>query len=227
MDEMEISHTPAYKKAFDAYLRRGTPIEWSLQQALVRGELSLKAAAPERPATHYIWRTRGDTKVRASHAANNGKVFAWDNPPPTGHPGEDYNCRCTAEPYYGFVINDPPIEEVYPELLLLPWLRIPRILNAWRLWALGRRESREWTLAKFKSDKRWANQFEDRNWTPEEITETIKYGKKYKAPNLPRKHDPGATATRYEYNGRYVVRDDQTREILQVSGPSHIPQNMP
>ncbi len=30
MDEMEISRTPAYKKAFNEYLRRGTPIEWSL-----------------------------------------------------------------------------------------------------------------------------------------------------------------------------------------------------
>lgn len=99
MDEWEISRTPAYKKAFNDYLRRGTPIEWSLQQAAARGELSLKADLPERPTTHYIWRTRGDNKVRASHAANNGKVFAWDNPPPTRHPGEDYGCRCWAEPY--------------------------------------------------------------------------------------------------------------------------------
>lgn len=25
--------------------------------------------------------------------------FSWDNPPSTGHPGEDYNCRCWAEPH--------------------------------------------------------------------------------------------------------------------------------
>lgn len=37
--------------------------------------------------------------MRSTHAANTGKIFAWDNPPETGHPGEDYNCRCTAEPY--------------------------------------------------------------------------------------------------------------------------------
>lgn len=82
---MIIDHN-IYRKAFQEYLRKGTPIEWSIKQ--------------ERPTTHYIWRTRGDDKVRASHAANNGQVFAWDNPPPTGHPGEDYGCRCTAEPYY-------------------------------------------------------------------------------------------------------------------------------
>lgn len=28
-----------------------------------------------------------------------GGSFSWDNPPQTGHPGEDYNCRCFAEPY--------------------------------------------------------------------------------------------------------------------------------
>ncbi len=99
MDEMELSRTPAYKKAFNDYLRRGVPIEWSLKaMAAARGELSLKAAQ-EHPTTHYVWRTRGDGKVRATHAANNGRIFSWDNPPPTGHPGEDYNCRCTAEPY--------------------------------------------------------------------------------------------------------------------------------
>jgi len=43
----------------------------------------------ERTPTHYIWSTAGDGKVRPSHAANDGKTFAWDNPPSTGHPGED------------------------------------------------------------------------------------------------------------------------------------------
>lgn len=53
----------------------------------------------ERPTTHYIWRTHGDDKVRPSHAANNGQVFAGDDPPETGHPGEDYGCYRTAEPF--------------------------------------------------------------------------------------------------------------------------------
>jgi len=125
------------------------------------------------------------------------------------------------------IINDPPIEEVYPELLILPLLRIPRILNAWRLWALNRRESREWSLSRYKSPKRWANQLQNRKWTPEEISETIKHGKRDKAPNLPRKNDPTATATRYEYDGRFVVRDDQTGEILQISDKDFIPREFP
>lgn len=68
-----------------------------MKQAAARGALSLKAA--EHPTTHYVWRTRGDGRVRATHAANNGRIFSWNNPPPTGHPGEDYGCRCVAEPY--------------------------------------------------------------------------------------------------------------------------------
>lgn len=86
--QMDIRKTPAYRKAFNAYLRRGIPLH-----------LSLKAVEDEHPTAQYIWRTQGDGKVRSSHAANNGRIFSWDDPPATGHPGEDYGCRCTAEPY--------------------------------------------------------------------------------------------------------------------------------
>lgn len=79
---------PLYRQAFNLYLRKGIPIH-----------LSLKAAEENRPTTHYIWRTAGDDKVRPSHAANNGKIFAWDNPPETGHPGAAQHCRCVAEGY--------------------------------------------------------------------------------------------------------------------------------
>lgn len=49
--------------------------------------------------THYFWRTSEDERVRPEHAANNGLRFAWDSPPAnTGHPGEDIQCRCTADP---------------------------------------------------------------------------------------------------------------------------------
>jgi len=59
----------------------------------------------------YTWRTMGDERVRGapgglypnavpSHFANEGKVFSWDDPPTdTGHPGDDFQCRCYAEPY--------------------------------------------------------------------------------------------------------------------------------
>lgn len=51
--------------------------------------------------THYIWSTSGDERVRDSHAENEGQIFSWENPPPTGHPTHDVNCRCIALPYFG------------------------------------------------------------------------------------------------------------------------------
>ena len=47
----------------------------------------------------YRWSTSEDERVREEHAANNGKVFRWDTPPPiTGHPGNDILCRCVERP---------------------------------------------------------------------------------------------------------------------------------
>lgn len=50
----------------------------------------------------YIWRTSGDSDVRHSHAAMNGKFVRWDSPPTldkmTGHAGAFPNCRCYPEP---------------------------------------------------------------------------------------------------------------------------------
>lgn len=52
--------------------------------------------------TEYEWITAGDERVREEHRANNGKVFKWNDPPDTGHPGEDINCRCIARPIIRF-----------------------------------------------------------------------------------------------------------------------------
>ena len=50
----------------------------------------------------YRWVTAGDERVRETHAANEGEIFDWDDPPAeTGHPGTDINCRCVAAPIIG------------------------------------------------------------------------------------------------------------------------------
>lgn len=54
----------------------------------------------------YIWRTKRDSKVRSAHAANDGKIFEWHNPPVTGHPGQEYGCRCRAVAYVQGVSED-------------------------------------------------------------------------------------------------------------------------
>ena len=48
--------------------------------------------------TDYIWIGVDDERERPSHVANNGKRFSYDNPPETGNPGEEINCRCAAAP---------------------------------------------------------------------------------------------------------------------------------
>lgn len=54
--------------------------------------------------TGYIWRTSGDERVRESHIEKDGQRFDWNAPPSdTGHPGEDIQCRCTAEPDLGSI----------------------------------------------------------------------------------------------------------------------------
>lgn len=37
--------------------------------------------------------------VREEHAENDDQVFAWANRPASGHPGEAWDYRCTAEPF--------------------------------------------------------------------------------------------------------------------------------
>jgi SPP1 gp7 family putative phage head morphogenesis protein len=62
--------------------------------------------------TEYIWTTVGDERVRETHAALDGQTFSYDDPPVTNdagdrnHPGEDYQCRCSAYPVL------PELEEI-------------------------------------------------------------------------------------------------------------------
>lgn len=45
----------------------------------------------------YRWRGVLDGRERDEHRDREGKVFAWDAPPPDGHPGQPIQCRCHAE----------------------------------------------------------------------------------------------------------------------------------
>lgn len=72
-----------------------------------------------------------------------------------------------------------------------------------------------WTLGKHKSALKWKNRMEQRGWTDREITETLKSGKKLPAIN---KVNPKNPAIRYVHpkTGKSLVRDERTKEILQV-----------
>jgi SPP1 gp7 family putative phage head morphogenesis protein len=54
--------------------------------------------------TRYTWASSQDERVREMHRELNGTVHSWNDPPVTNeqgdrnHPGEDYQCRCSALP---------------------------------------------------------------------------------------------------------------------------------
>lgn len=173
---------------------------------------ALNMSIADAPNGKYVWRTANDDRVRPSHAALNGTVRAWSDSP---DPGEDYNCRCWAEAYGdGETLYKDAIEPVYPELYIIPFMRGGSFVKlAWMAWRNLDKRDTKWTLGKHKKPQKWARQIEERDWTPQKITETIKYGWRHRAPN---KVNPRNTATRYEWGDNFVVQDDQTKEILQV-----------
>lgn len=62
--------------------------------------------------------------MRGAHAEYDDRVFRWDSPPPDGHPGAAYGCRCHAEPYPGPAATEQEleaeaIEPVYPEYYVI------------------------------------------------------------------------------------------------------------
>jgi hypothetical protein len=95
----------ARQRAFGTYLRYGRMPQIgpdrTEQKAIDPQQALAPAGAPTRPTRHYVWHTIGDERVRSAHALNNGRIFAWANPPQGGHPGTEPNCRCWPVPYFG------------------------------------------------------------------------------------------------------------------------------
>lgn len=86
---------------------RGLPVEFGTLEGRTRviardqvnklnGQLT-QARQENLGVTHYVWRTSGDERVRDRHVELDGQRFAWDSPPPDGHPGNPVQCRCVAE----------------------------------------------------------------------------------------------------------------------------------
>jgi hypothetical protein len=97
---------------------------------------------------------------------------------------------------------------------------VPKLIAAWRAWYFQREVSKTWKLGSHKSAKKWRNRLEKGDWTPEQITKTIQEGKAYPAPN---KVFAPNTATCYIRDGKFVVVDDVTNEVIQVSAPGYTP----
>ena len=65
--------------------------------------------------THYTWSTSHDERVRPEHKLRDGKLFAWDNPPSDGHPGQPIRCRCVAKPYTEHLTGGKSPDEIMNE----------------------------------------------------------------------------------------------------------------
>ncbi len=98
-------------KVIASEIMRSGEVSKSRAMLIARTEVSrtstefTRARAESVGSTHFIWRTSGDSDVRKSHRALNGKTFRWDQPPECdpGHhalPGAIWNCRCFAEPVF-------------------------------------------------------------------------------------------------------------------------------
>jgi hypothetical protein len=192
-------HNVVERLAFRSYLRTGlVPLE--LKMVLLQTE-SLEALEKYNP--HWSSQPRAPTGQPNGGQWTDGGAGEGEAP--------------SAKPPAQEEIDDPPLEPVYPELLFLPYFRIGRIILAFRRFIETGRRGADWSFGKFKSPKRWANQLEKRDWTPDEITETIAKGKSYRVEN---RVNPNNEARQYTNmrTGRFVVRDEVTKEILQVSG---------
>lgn len=64
--------------------------------------------------------TSQDERVRHTHRARNGKLFAWNDPPSDGHPDIPIRCRCVAVPYTANLFDPaaPSPEEVMKQQVL-------------------------------------------------------------------------------------------------------------
>lgn len=92
------------EKSFGITRRRAKNIARD-QTAKLNASLT-KLRQQELGVDEYEWQTSGDERVRATHRHNDGKIFRWDDPPATGHPGTDVNCRCVAIPILEGVIYE-------------------------------------------------------------------------------------------------------------------------
>ena len=116
--------TEVQKEIQEAYsqTKRSTAKSWSESVVYLNAQIN-KKTQEDAGVRRYMWYTRRDARVRPCHKALDGQTCWWNDPPQmwtgsnyariyTGrrcHPGEDYNCRCSAVPIFEKEHFAPPI----------------------------------------------------------------------------------------------------------------------
>ncbi len=107
--------------------------------------------------SEYIWRSSDDEKVRSQHRENDDQRFLWTQPPPGGHTGEAYNCRCFAEPVIeGIVFPEGAVCDIFNGSMLKE--TFPRASQA-LLNAIAEEIGRQIVVGKLNSPERLAHFF--------------------------------------------------------------------
>lgn len=91
---------PAFRDALYVFQRQATVYfgDTDIGPGITTERVITEALERQDEAGRYLWRTVADDKVRGEHAAREGRIYAWNDPLEGDHPGDDYNCRCWAEP---------------------------------------------------------------------------------------------------------------------------------
>ena len=78
-----------------------------------------------------------------------------------------------------------------------------------------------WCFGSNHSAQQWQNKMQQRDWTPDRITEAIQGGQTF--PPVNNVH-PANAATRHVHptTGRSVVIDDTTREVIHLGGDGYV-----
>ncbi len=98
------------KKRLVDVIRKETKKSISYAEFVARDQMGKALAAIDKERQKsigvktYTWRTMKDGRVRGRHKKLEGTTHSWDKPPiiskdgRRGNPGDDYQCRCRAEP---------------------------------------------------------------------------------------------------------------------------------
>lgn len=145
---------------------------------------------------------------------NGGQWVGYNGHPPYGY---------EANPYYEPTgATEPPSAEsiIAAGTFAISIAFGPPAVARWLIAQSLRRTA--WKLGSHKSNLKWKNRIEKRKWTADQITNTLKTGKRTKATNKVNKGNRAIMYTNPK-TGKFLVRDEVTKEILQISDDNFIP----